>query len=62
MPESGKSARSRGLIAWILHLTVCSVLLLFYFLLVLRHLSTWFQGLFQHDRVEYAFFGRQVMR
>jgi Kef-type K+ transport system membrane component KefB len=61
MPESGKAARSRDLIAWMLHLTVYSVLLLAYFLFVLRYLATWFLGLFEHHRVEYALFGIVLM-
>jgi hypothetical protein len=61
MPTSGKAARSRDLIAWMLHLTIYSALLLVYFLLVLQYLATWFLGLFQHHRVEYAFFGIILM-
>jgi Kef-type K+ transport system membrane component KefB len=61
MPVSGKAARSRDLIAWMLHLTVYTVLLLAYFLLVLRYLAAWFLGLFQHHRVEYALFGIILM-
>jgi len=62
MDKPGTAAsRSRDLIAWLLHLTVYSVLLLGYFLLVLRYLASWFLQLFQHHRVEYAFFGIVLM-
>ena len=61
MPASGKAARTRDLVAWMLHLTVYSVLLLVYFLLVLRYLATWFLGLFLHHRFEYAVFGIVLM-
>jgi Kef-type K+ transport system membrane component KefB len=61
MPASGKAARSRDLVAWMLHLTIYSALLLVYFLLVLRYLATWFLGLFQHHRAEYALFGIILM-
>ena len=62
MAKPGTAAsRSRDLIAWMLHLTVYSVLLLGYFLLVLRYLAGWFLHLFQQHRVEYAFFGIVLM-
>ncbi len=61
MPASGKAARTRDLVAWMLHLTVYSVLLLVYFLLVLRYLAAWFLGLFLHHRFEYAVFGIVLM-
>jgi Kef-type K+ transport system membrane component KefB len=62
MKKPGTAAsRSRDLIAWLLHLTVYSALLLGYFLLVLRYLASWFLRLFQHHRVEYAFFGIALM-
>ncbi len=62
MDKPGTAAsRSRDLIAWLLHLTVYSALLLGYFLLVLRYLAGWFFELFQHHRVEYAFFGIVLM-
>ena len=62
MAKPGTAAsRSRDLIAWMLHLTIYSVLLLAYFLLVLRYLAGWFYGLFQHHRAEYAIFGIVLM-
>jgi Kef-type K+ transport system membrane component KefB len=59
-PETA-ATRSRDLIAWLLHLMVYSALLLGYFLFVLRYLAGWFFGLFQHHRIEYAFFGILLM-
>ena len=44
-----------------LHLVIYSVLLLGYFLVVLRYLTGWFSGLFHHHRVEYAFAGIILM-
>lgn len=64
MSSPGKStaaSRSRDLIAWILHLTVYSVLLLAYFFIVLRYLAGWFLHLFQQHRAEYAFAGIVLM-
>jgi hypothetical protein len=64
MATPGKStaaSRSRDLIAWMLHLTVYSVLLLAYFLVVLRYLAGWFYHLFQQHRAEYALAGIALM-
>jgi hypothetical protein len=62
MTKPGSAAsRSRDLIAWLLHLTIYSVLLLAYFLFVLRFMAGWFYGLFQHHRAEYAIFGIALM-
>jgi hypothetical protein len=60
-PEPSRSSTPRELLAWVLHLALYSVLLLAYFLLVLRYLSGWFAGLFHQHRVEYAFLGIVAM-
>jgi hypothetical protein len=61
MPPETKASRKRELVAWMLHLTVYSVLLLTYFWFVLRYLADWFLKLFQHHRFEYALFGILIM-
>ena len=55
------SSSPREVLAWALHLALYSVLLLGYFLFVLRYLSGWFAQLFHQHRVEYAFFGIVAM-
>jgi hypothetical protein len=55
------SSHWRDVVAWALHLVLYSVLLLAYFLLVLRYLAAWFAGLFHHHRAEYAIFGILIM-
>ena len=51
----------RDVVAWVLHLVLYSVLLLGYFLLVLRYLAGWFSHMFHHHRAEYALVGIAVM-
>jgi hypothetical protein len=51
----------RDVVAWALHLVLYSLLLLAYFLLVLRFLAAWFADLFHHHRVEYAACGIFIM-
>jgi hypothetical protein len=60
-PEPSRDSTPREILAWILHLALYSVLLLAYFLFVLRYLSGWFSTLFHHHRVEYATLGIAVM-
>jgi hypothetical protein len=60
-PEPSRQSTPRELLAWVLHLALYSVLLLAYFLLVLRYLSGWFAGLFHQHRAEYALFGIVAM-
>ena len=60
-PEPSRQSTPRELLAWVLHLALYSVLLLSYFLLVLRYLSGWFTDLFHYHRVEFAFFGIVAM-
>jgi len=51
----------RDVVAWVLHLVLYSVLLLAYFLFVLRYLAGWFSHLFHDHRATYAIVGIAVM-
>jgi uncharacterized membrane protein YvlD (DUF360 family) len=59
--EPSRNSTPRELLAWVLHLALYSVLLIGYFLFVLRYLSDWFTDLFHHHRVEFALFGILAM-
>ena len=59
--EPSLTSTRREILAWVLHLALYGVLLLAYFLLVLRYLAEWFARLFEHHRMEYALFGIVVM-
>lgn len=47
-------SHARDFRSFSLHLAVYSVLLLIYFLLVLRYLTRWLNDLFQYHRAEFA--------
>jgi hypothetical protein len=54
MARSASANQVRDLKSSVLHLTLYSVLLLVYFLLVLRYWSGWLKDLFLQHRQEYA--------
>jgi hypothetical protein len=54
MARSASANQVRDLKSSVLHLTLYSVLLLIYFLLVLRYWSGWLKDLFLQHRHEYA--------
>jgi hypothetical protein len=55
MAETNKARRARDGKFSLPHLLIYSALLFTYFVLVLRYLSGWLEGLFHDHRVGYAF-------
>jgi hypothetical protein len=55
MAETQKAKRASDGRFSLPHLLIYSALLFTYFILVLRYLSGWLEGLFHDHRVEYAF-------